>query len=524
MHNSNVSGRNTPANFDNEPWVLKPWRKFEKVVFRLQKRIYTARKQGNLKKVNWLQRKLLKSRAAMFLAVRKVTQLNSGKRTAGVDGKTALTDVERIALVRQLEREAGEWSPMPARRVLIPKSDGTQRRLGIPTIADRAWQALATLALDPCAEAIFHANSYGFRPGRSCWDAHKIIWLRTSNWCFASKRFSGYVYELDIEKCFGRIDHMDLIKRVELPKRYCHILLRMLKAGVIVNFKSYEDTPQGTPQGGVISPLLANIALNGIEELGSCVRYADDMVYIIRKGEDVERLKAEIDNFLAIRGLNIKASKTRLVDMKGGFDFLGLNFFQRPNGISASKPKKDWLEKTKEEIRDLIKSSGLPKNVLAQKVFRILDGKRRFYQYSDLNKVKGEWWKLNQYVYRKLGIGIPELRYKVNRHINVKGEYSPYDGDWIYWALRNNRRYEGDIRSKTLKRQNGKCGMCGLSMMEGMEIHLHHKDHNHSNNSLENLLMVHRACHMAHHRTIAKRLNKTTCDHKPDAVKAARPV
>lgn len=138
MHNSNVSGRNTPANFDNEPWALKPWRKFEKVVFRLQKRIYTARKQGNLKKVNWLQRKLLKSRAAMFLAVRKVTQLNSGKRTAGVDGKTALTDVERIALVRQLEREAGEWSPMPARRVLIPKSDGAQRRLGIPTIADRA--------------------------------------------------------------------------------------------------------------------------------------------------------------------------------------------------------------------------------------------------------------------------------------------------------------------------------------------------------------------------------------------------
>lgn len=396
MHNSNVSGRNTPANFDNEPWELKPWRKFEKVVFRLQKRIYAARKQGNLKKVNWLQRKLLKSRAAMFLAVRKVTQLNAGKRTAGVDGKTAWTDVERIALVRQLEKEAGEWNPMPARRVLIPKSDGTQRKLGIPTMADRAWQALATLALDPCAEATFHATAYGFRPGRGGWDAHKIIWTRTCKGSIASSKFSGYGYEMDIEKCFDRIGHMDLIKRVELPKRYCHTLFRMLKAGVMVKFSNYESTQQGTPQGGVISPLLANIALNGIEELGSCVRYADDMVYIIRTGEDVERLKTEIDNFLAIRGLNVKASKTKLVDMKGGFNFLGLNFFRRPNGISASKPKKDWLEKTKKEIRNMIELSGLPKDELAQKVYRIMEGKRRFYQYSNIEKVRGEWWKLSQ--------------------------------------------------------------------------------------------------------------------------------
>ena len=143
MHNSNnVSGRNTPANFDNEPWDEKPWKKFEKIVFRLQKRIYVARKQGNLKKVNWLQRRLLKSRAAMFLAVRKVTQLNAGKKTAGIDGKTALTKQERMELVGRLEMEAEEWKSSPTKRVFIPKSDGTQRQLGIPTIADRAWQAL----------------------------------------------------------------------------------------------------------------------------------------------------------------------------------------------------------------------------------------------------------------------------------------------------------------------------------------------------------------------------------------------
>lgn len=285
MHNSsNVSGRNTPTHFENETWGEKPWKKFEKIVFRLQKRIYAARKQDNLKKVNWLQRKLLKSRAAMFLAIRKVTQLNTGKRTAGVDGKTALTEKERMELVRRLETEAGKWKSSPVRQVLIPKPDGTLRKLGIPTMADRAWQALVTLALEPGAEAAFHDNSYGFRPGRRCWDAHKVIWLRTCKGSVVSKKFSGYIYEVDIEKCFDRIGHLDLIKRVELPKKHRHGLFKMLKAGVVVSFNNYENTEQGTPQGGVISPLLANISLNGIEALGSCVRYADDCAPRRREG------------------------------------------------------------------------------------------------------------------------------------------------------------------------------------------------------------------------------------------------
>ncbi|HYQ90751.1 MAG TPA: reverse transcriptase domain-containing protein, partial [Candidatus Competibacteraceae bacterium] len=493
------------------------------IVFRLQKRIYAARKQGNLKKVNWLQRKLIKSRAAMFLAVRKVTQLNAGKKTAGIDGKTALTEKERMELIWRLETEADKWKPSPVRQVLIPKPDGTPRKLGIPTIADRAWQALVTLALEPGAEATFHANSYGFRPGRGSWDAHKVIWIRTCKGSKASHKFSGYIYELDIEKCFDKIDHLDLIKRVELPKDYRHSLFKMLKAGVVVNFNSYESTEQGTPQGGVVSPLLANISLNGIETLGSCVRYADDMVYIIRNGENVEHLKTEIESFLAIRGLNIKASKTKLVDMKEGFNFLGLNFFRKPSGTTSSKPKKDWLKETRKKIRNLIESSGLPKEVMVKKVCKIMEGKRRFYQYSDLSKGSGEWWKLNQYVNQKLGKGFPELPYHSNRHINVKGEKSPYDGDWEYWVQRNKRRYERNIRADILKHQAGKCGMCGLYIMENMESHLHHKDQDHANNRLKNLQMVHRACHMLHHRTKVK-ANQATCDHKLGAAKVARPV
>jgi RNA-directed DNA polymerase len=500
MHISNDSERDTPSRFDNEAWAEKPWKKFEKVVFRLQKRLYAARKQGDLKKVNWLQRKLLQSRAAMFLAVKKVTQLNSGKRTPGVDGKTALTDTEKMELVKRLEKEAVAWTPSPARRVFIPKADGTQRGLGIPTIADRAWQALVVLALEPCAEATFHANSYGFRPGRGCWDAHKIIWLRTNSGPIG-KSFSGYVYELDIEKCFDRINHQNLIKRVELPSPYRHALFKTLQSGVVIDFRSYESTEQGTPQGGVLSPLLANIALNGVESIGSCVRYADDMVFILRNRENAECLRTDIDNFLATRGLNIKASKTRLVGMKEGFDFLGLNFFLKPNGTSSSKPKQGWLNPTKRKIRDLMKSSRYPKDELARKIFRIADGKRRFYQYTDLAKGAGQWWHLSQYVYRRLGFKLPSLKYSLNRHINVKGEKSPYDGDWTYWVQRNNRRYSGDTRSKILKHQDGKCGLCGLYMTENMDIHLHHKDHDHSNNKLNNLQFVHRSCHMNHHRT-----------------------
>lgn len=328
-----------------------------------------------------------------------------------------------------------------------------------------------------------------------------MIWQRT-NQGPTVRNFSGFVYELDIEKCFDKIDHLDLIKRIELPGNYRHTLFKTLKAGVRVSFNNYESTEQGTPQGGVISPLLANLSLNGVETLGQCVRYADDMVYILRKGEDVERLKASIDSFLTIRGLNVKASKTRVVDMKGGFDFLGLNFFLKPNGVSASKPKRGWLEETKKKIRDLIKPSELPKRKLRQKIFRILDAKRRFYQYSDLSKVREEWWKLSQYLYGKLGMKIPSLEYRVNRHINVRGEKSPYDADWPYWIQRNNRRYTGNIYAKVFRYQGGKCGLCGLFITETMEMHLHHKDHNHANCKLSNLQLVHRACHIIHHRTV----------------------
>jgi RNA-directed DNA polymerase len=174
-----LNGSRSTSHFENESWVEKPWKKFEIVVFRLQKRIYKASQEGNFRKVKKLQRLLLKCRSAKFLAVRQITQLNTGKKTPGIDGIANLNDAERIQLVEELQGKSRNWNHREVRRILIPKKNGEKRPLGIPTIADRAWQALIKLVLEPEGEAKFHPKSYGFRPGRSAWDATQDIFLQT---------------------------------------------------------------------------------------------------------------------------------------------------------------------------------------------------------------------------------------------------------------------------------------------------------------------------------------------------------
>ena len=183
MSYSDISGKPvspTPSiqPWGEVPWHELPWKKFERVVFRLQKRIYQAKQRGDERTARNLQQLLIKSRAARFLAIRRVSQLNSGKRTAGIDGKANLTVPERYQLVEQLG-EAHQWNHQGLREIPIPKADGSQRILKIPTLRDRAWQTVVAMALEPLAEATFHANSYGFRPGRGCWDAQQVLWSRT---------------------------------------------------------------------------------------------------------------------------------------------------------------------------------------------------------------------------------------------------------------------------------------------------------------------------------------------------------
>ena len=268
-------------NLNSESWKNLPWKKFRKDLFRLQKRVYKAVREGDTAKARSLQKLILRSRAARFLAIRQVTQLNSGKKTAGIDGKLAISFKERFELEKKLETQASNWKHQGLRSIPIPKKDGTKRILKVPTISDRAWQCLAKYALEPAHEATFSARSYGFRPGRSAQDAQKTIFnnLRSLN-----KGYQKRVIELDIKKCFDTINHKSIIERLIAPKSIKQDIFKCLKAGV-----NPEYPEQGTCQGGVISPLLANIALNGVEKVGEyrlrngqiisrCVRYADDMI------------------------------------------------------------------------------------------------------------------------------------------------------------------------------------------------------------------------------------------------------
>jgi len=276
-----------------EDWTTLPWRKLERAVYRLQRRIYQASLRGNVKAVHSLQRLLMKSEAARCLAVRRVTQDNQGKRTAGVDGIKSVGPKHRPLLVTFL-RDTKRIRPRPTRRIWIPKPGKDEMRpLGIPTMLDRAHQALAKLALEPEREARFEPNSYGFRPGRSVHDAIGAIFL-------AIRFHSKFVLDADIAGRFDSIAHVPLLAKLQTFPAMRRAIKAWLTAGVLEE-GVFAPTTAGTPQGGVISPLLANIALHGMEEavmadfmvvghrkasvpIPKLVRYADDVRHFTRHG------------------------------------------------------------------------------------------------------------------------------------------------------------------------------------------------------------------------------------------------
>ena len=238
-------------------WKDINWRKLERNIFKLQKRIYQASSRDDVKLVRKLQKLLISSRSARALSVRRVTQDNQGKKTAGVDGVKSLTPKQRLTLMNEIKMDS---KVKPTRRVWIPKPGTEEKRpLGIPTMNDRALQALVKMALEPEWEARFEPNSYGFRPGRSCHDAVGAI--------FNSIRSkSKFVLDADISKCFDRINHDVLLKKLNTYPTLRRQIRAWLKVGVM-DGKNLFPTDEGTPQGGVISPLLANVALHGMEEL-----------------------------------------------------------------------------------------------------------------------------------------------------------------------------------------------------------------------------------------------------------------
>jgi Reverse transcriptase (RNA-dependent DNA polymerase)./HNH endonuclease. len=291
--------------------------------------------------------------------------------------------------------------------------------------------------------------------------------------------------------------------QVALPSIYKQGIWSALKAGVQVGYK-VEDTAQGTPQGEVMSPLLANIALNGIEKLGKGIRYADDRVFIIQKGEAEEELKDKIILSLKERGLNIKESKTKLVSMANGFAFLGFKFklIGKQGNKSKCYPNIDWLEELKRKTNHILKTS-LSDADRIKKISRMCRGVAQYFKYCDLSEVQGQWYRLQEKLHKKLGTykwRDRPLNYNSTGYVKVKGNKSPFDGDNAYWINRMNKKYDG-LRRKLITSQDTQCPLCNLRLKVTDEIHVHHVNGNHSDNRRQNLQIVHRACPQMHHRT-----------------------
>lgn len=499
------------SNNASELWKNLPWKKFRRDLFRLQRRVFKAVSVGDKRKAKYLQKLILKSKAARYLAIRQVTQLNAGKKTAGVDGKASLTFEERFALSQELNDNVNTWKHNKLREIPIPKKDGTMRMLKVPAIADRAWQCLAKYALEPAHEATFHARSYGFRTGRSAHDAQKHLF---DNLRSKSHGIDKRVIELDIEKCFDKINHTSIMDKLIAPKGIKTGIFRCLKSGVNPGFPE-----QGTPQGGVVSPLLANIALNGIERVHSyksygnikepSIRYADDMVIILRPQDDAEEILKRISQFLAERGLKVSEKKTKLTATTNGFDFLGWHFKVQSNGKFRCVPSVDNFKAFRQKVKHIVNNSNYGASTKAEKLAPLVRGWRNYHRYCKMDgsqfslyyiqnrafKVFNKETKKNRHTSKKLlDKAFPTVPYSENKYINVKGEKSPYDGDLTYWSERNSKLYDG-ITSKVLKRQNHSCARCGLKTISEEQVHLHHKDRNHHNWKFNNLEALHESCH-----------------------------
>jgi RNA-directed DNA polymerase len=476
---------------ESESWRTLPWRKLEQHVYRIQKRIFRAEQRGDQRAVQKLQKLLMKSRAARLLAVRRVTQDNQGKKTAGVDGIKAVKPAQRLAMAEHIHPK--HWKQMkikPVRRVYIPKPGKSEKRpLGIPVMETRAHQALVKLALEPAWEAKFEPNSYGFRPGRCCQDAITAIWTILNH-------KAKYVLDADLKGCFDNINHEALLRKLNTFPALSKIIRAWLKAGAMDN-GVFEETSSGTPQGGVISPLLANIALHGMETAvleayrwkegkPNFVRYADDFVVFHPTEAGVKKAQTVLETWLADIGLELKPSKTKIThtlrEYQGtrGFGFLGWTIRQFPVGKTHTgranqntpplgfktiiTPSKEAIQHHITELGEVVKKNlhvsqgklikelnskihgwtNYHRTVVAAKTFQNCEH-ILFQQLQQWAKRrhphKSGHWRANKYWHVDEGNGwtFTDQRSKlwthslthIQRHVKVKGQASPYDGNLL---------------------------------------------------------------------------------------------
>ncbi|NES25919.1 MAG: RNA-dependent DNA polymerase, partial [Symploca sp. SIO3E6] len=312
------------------------------------------------------------------------------------------------------------------------------------------------------------------------------------------------VIELDIEKCFDRISHKSIMERLIAPQDIKLGIFRCLKAGVNPEFPE-----QGTPQGGVTSPLLANIALNGIEDIHQSVRYADDMVIILKPEDNAEVILSKISQFLAELGMKVSQKKTKLTATTDGFDFLGWNFRVQKNGKFRCVPSADNFKTFRQKVKNIVNSSNYGATLKAEKLAPVVRGWRNYHRYCKMDGSRNSLYHIQNRAFRVfnkeakqnrasskklLDKAFPRVPYSENKHVKVRGAKSPFDGDIVYWSARNSKLYDG-ATSQALKRQDHTCGYCGLKMLSDERVHLHHVDGNHNNWKKNNLLAVHSSCH-----------------------------
>jgi RNA-directed DNA polymerase len=495
-------------------WDRIDWCDQQRRVQRLRQRIFTASAAGDLKRVRNLQKLMLRSRANTLVSVRCVTERNAGRLTPGIDGRVVTTGPQRSALAAELHSRVGTGHALAVRRVYVPKKDGKRRPLGIPVIADRAQQHRVRNALEPEWEARLDRKQYGFRPGRGCHDAiqmiHSVLAPRNA------KR--DWVIDADLKAAFDRIDHTFLLEQIGMfPGR--DQIAEWLKAGVVDRGR-WAPTEEGTPQGGCISPLLLNIALQGMEhaagvEYGSqgyvkpgrptVVTYADDFVVLCHSREQAEQVYDRLSVWLAERGLSFNKGKTRITKVTDGFDFLSFNI-RRYNKMGGTKvltrPSRDAMKRMRRRIADELRAlrGACPVEVI-RVMNPIIRGQANYHRIGASSKSfaaldthlwqhlqkwvlrrhprKPRTWVMGRYfgpfnparrdkwVFGDRQTGAYLHRYawtKIVRHVPVTGTNSPDDPALTqYWAERRRKRKPPQVAEswqRDLRLQHGLCPLC----------------------------------------------------------------
>jgi RNA-directed DNA polymerase len=546
------------ATTDRAPtWHQINWRQVERNVRRLQTRIAQATQAGKWGKVKALQRLLTHSLSGKALAVRRVTE-NTGKRTPGVDGQTWTTPEQKTTAVQTL-RQRG-YHPRPLRRIYIPKSNGAQRPLSIPTMRDRAMQALYLLALDPVAETLADPNSYGFRRGRSAADAIEACFI-----ALCKNDRAQWVLEGDIRSCFDRISHEWLLAHIPMDTT---ILKKWLKAGYIER-RCLHPTEEGTPQGGIISPVIANMTLDGLEQLlasrfpkkgrnerktkVNLIRYADDFCIT---GDSKELLEQEViplvEQFLRERGLELSPEKTVVTHIEQGFDFLGQTIRKYRRGKRSKffiTPSKKSVKAFLRKVRKRIKESGdltaseligelnpmirgwalYHRHVVSKDIFHAVDHAifqaiwswaRRRHRHKPRRWIKDKYFPdkgPNRWVFtgafttekgeKRVIHLLTASSIRIERHTKIKASANPYDPGWEeYFEKRLDVRMDARLKGRRWlrhlwKEQNGLCPICNQKITKITGWHSHHILWRSKGGSdgVENRVLLHPTCHQQVH-------------------------